>query len=308
MSYIKSLLALSVAFFWVVTGTAMAADPSSKEVTPLAKSTKTAFSAQDRLAGNAPLSSVRTDPDTLIFTSAPRESAIDGAKIYGPVADYLGKVLGKKVVYRHPGTWGAYRSEMLRGDYDIIFDGPHFNSYRVDKLNHNVLVRLPGLHGFAVVTRKTEKYVNLTQMGGRSFCTHAPPNLGTLVLISQFDNPSRQPYLITMDGWDNIYKGVMSGKCNGAVLPAGQLKKLDKDESLRVVYKTNTMPPNAISAGPRLTLEEQAKISAALLSPDADRPLEALRASWKITEKLVAANNQEFLGIAEYLKSEYGYY
>jgi hypothetical protein len=57
-----------------------------------------------------------------------------------------------------------------------------------------------------------------------------------------------------------------------------------------------------------VTLEEQAKISAALLAPEADRPLEALRASWKITEKLVATNNQEFVGIADYLKSEYGYY
>jgi ABC-type phosphate/phosphonate transport system substrate-binding protein len=300
-----SLLALFIAGHGLITVSANAAE-TTKEA---AKPTKTAFAPQDKLSGTTgAITSRTTDADTLIFTSAPRESAVEGAKIYGPVADYLGKVLGKKVVYRHPGTWGAYRSEMLRGDYDIIFDGPHFNSYRVEKLNHNVLVRLPGLHGFAVVTRKSEKYTTLTQMGGRSFCTHAPPNLGTLVLISQFDNPSRQPYLITMDGWENIYKGVISGRCVGAVLPGGQLKKLDKDDSLRVVYKTPTMPPNAISAGPRLTLEEQAKISAALLSPDADRPLEALRASWKITEKLVATNNQEFIGIADYLKSEYGYY
>jgi ABC-type phosphate/phosphonate transport system substrate-binding protein len=301
------LLALFGACFGLIAVCANAAEPTAKDAA-LAKPTKTAFAPQDKLSGAGSSATRATDADTLIFTSAPRESAVDGAKIYGPVADYLGKVLGKKVVYRHPGTWGAYRSEMLRGDYDIIFDGPHFNSYRVEKLNHNVLVRLPGLHGFTVVTRKTEKYTALTQMGGRSFCTHAPPNLGTLVLISQFDNPSRQPYLITMDGWENIYKAVMSGRCVGAVLPGGQLKKLDKDDSLRVVYKTPTMPPNAISAGPRLTLDEQAKISAALLAPEADRPLEALRASWKITEKLVATNNQEFVGIADYLKSEYGYY
>ncbi|HKQ31288.1 MAG TPA: PhnD/SsuA/transferrin family substrate-binding protein, partial [Burkholderiales bacterium] len=91
-----------------------------------AKSTKTAFATQDKLANPAgPLNAARAaDPDALIFTSAPRETVADGTKIYGPVAEYLSKALGKKVVYRHPGTWGAYRSEMLRGDYDIIFDGP----------------------------------------------------------------------------------------------------------------------------------------------------------------------------------------
>jgi hypothetical protein len=238
MTFIKhSLLALFIAGYGLITVSANAAE-TTKDA---AKPTKTAFAPQDKLPGTTgPITTPRTaDADTLVFTSAPRESAIEGAKIYGPVADYLGKVLGKKVVYRHPGTWGAYRSEMLRGDYDIIFDGPHFNSYRVEKLNHNVLVRLPGLHGFAVVTRKTEKYTALAQMGGRSFCTHAPPNLGTLVLISQFDNPSRQPYLITMDGWENIYKGVVSGRCVGAVLPGGQLKKLDKDD------KTQSRPVRA---------------------------------------------------------------
>lgn len=310
MMFIRNpLLALLGAYCGLIIVAANAAESPAKHLTS-ATSTTTALAPSDTLpitAGARTAASV-TDANTLVFTSAPRESAIEGAKIYGPVADYLGKALGKKVVYRHPGTWGAYRSEMLRGDYDIIFDGPHFVSYRVEKLKHNVLVRLPGLHGFAIVTRKTEKYTSLSQMGGRSFCTHAPPNLGTLVLTAQFDNPSRQPYLITMDGWDNIYKGITSGRCVGAVLPGGQLKKLDKDESLRIIYNTAAMPPNAISAGPRLTLEEQAKVSAALLAPDADGPLDALRASWKITEKLVATSNQEFAGIADYLKSEYGYY
>lgn len=270
--------------------------------------TTASFTSQN---GAKPFSSsnIRTgDPDALIFTSPPRETPEEGQKIYGPVAEHLTKALGRKVVYRHPGTWGAYRSEMLRGDYDIVFDGPHFNSYRVEKLNHNVLVKLPGRLDFAVVTRKGEKYTSISQMGGRSFCTHAPPNLGALVLMSQFDNPARQPYLIPMEGWDTIYKGVTSGRCVGAVIPLAQLKKLDKDQQLKAVYTTPSMPNQAFSAGPRVTLEQQAKLSAALLAPEADSVLDRLRASSKINEKLLATNNAEYNGIGVYLRGEYGYY
>src|SRR5688500_13095569 len=155
MTFIKHPLLAFFSVCGLITVSAAAAETPANDA--MAKPTRTAFAPQDKLAGSTPVAARATDAGTLLFTSAPRESATEGAKIYGPVADYLSKALGKKVVYRHPGTWGAYRSEMLRGDYDIIFDGPHFNSYRVEKLKHNVLVRLPGLHGFAVVTRKSEK-------------------------------------------------------------------------------------------------------------------------------------------------------
>jgi ABC-type phosphate/phosphonate transport system substrate-binding protein len=284
-----------------------AADPFIKDATANVKSTKTGFSPSP--ADKGPLSSTRSaDPDTLVFTSPPRESPAEGVAIYGPVANYLSKVLGKKVVYRHPGTWGAYRSEMLRGDYDIVFDGPHFVGYRAERLHHNALVKLPGRLDFAIVTRKNEKYESLAQMGGRTFCTHAPPNLGTLVLLNQFNNPARQPVIMSTEGWDNIYRGITGGRCVGAVIPVGQLKKLDKDEQLKIVYKSPALPNQGFSAGPRLSLEEQAKVGSALMAPEANIPLEKLRAAHKVSDKLQPATNAEYAGAGEFLRSEFGYY
>jgi ABC-type phosphate/phosphonate transport system substrate-binding protein len=248
------------------------------------------------------------EQEALVFTAPPRETPETGIEIYQPVADYLSQAIGKKVRYKHPGTWGVYRTEMLKGSYDIIFDGPHFNSYRLEKLSHNILVKIPERHEFAVIVRKDKPFQTLSQMPGRTFCTHAPPNLGTLVLLSQFDNPSRQPVIISTNGWENIYNGVASGKCAGGVLPMANLKKVDKANLAKVIFKTAAMPNQAFSAGPRVSLEDQMKLAQALASPDATAATEKLRAAYKVGDGFALASNQEYHGLAEYLRNEWGYY
>lgn len=246
--------------------------------------------------------------ETLVFTAPPRETPEIGREIYQPIADHLSQVIGKKIIYRHPGTWGVYRTEMLKGGYDLVFDGPHFNSYRMEKLSHNILVKLPERHEFAVVVKKDQPFTAPTQMFGRTFCAHAPPNLGTLVLLSQFDNPSRQPVIVSTDGWDKIYQGVASGKCAGGVLPMANLKKFDKDGQTKVIFKTAAMPNQALSAGPRIAVEDQAKIVGALLSPEGSVSTAKLRAAYKGGDNFAPATNSEYAGLANYLRSEWGYY
>jgi ABC-type phosphate/phosphonate transport system substrate-binding protein len=296
-----SISAFVLICFGVAALPAYGADPYLKDaITAPPKSSKTSFAP--------PISNTaHSDTATLVFTSAPRETALEGQQIYGPIATYLSKALGKQVTYRHPGTWGAYRSEMLKGSYDIVFDGPHLNSYRAERLNHNVLVKLPGRHEFVIIVRKDDKFTSISQMGGRTFCSHAPPNLGALILISQFDNPARQPAILPTDGWDKIYEGVSSGRCAGGILPMANLKKLDANESVRVIFKTPGLPNQAFSAGPRLTAQEQTKIAAALTAPEAAQATEKLRAAFKADE-LLSAHNAEYSGIANYLRNEWGYY
>lgn len=272
-----------------------------------AAAVKAAFAPAPGNTGRSPAQTLG-EPDVLIFTAPPRETPEEGQEIYGPIAEYLSQVIGKKIVYRHPGTWGVYRTMMLRGEYDLIFDGPHFNSYRAEKLDHTILVKIPVKHEFVVITRKTEPYQSLREMAGRVFCAEAPPNLGTLILLGQFDNPARQPLILNTKGWDNIYQGVASGRCAGGVLPLANLKKLDKEGNARILYKTQPMPNQAFSAGPRITREDQARLAAALLAPQAAGPTERLRATYRVGEGFVAASNQEYAGLADFLRNEWGYY
>lgn len=311
---IKSALVVSLALYAVSFAPSLAAESSGTKSMPPMQAIATAIkkaaftpstptpannNLQERIAG---------EQEALVFTAPPRESPEAGMEIYQPVADYLSKAIGKKVVYKHAGTWGVYRTEMVKGGYDIVFDGPHFNSYRMEKLSHNVLAKIPERHEFAMIVRKENNIANLSQMAGRTFCAHAPPNLGTLVLLSQFDNPARQPVILSTNGWDNIYEGVMSGKCVGGVIPMLNLKKLDRAGNSKVIFKTQALPNQAFSAGPRVSQEDQAKLAQALVSPDATAPTAKLRTAYKVGDSFAPASNQEYMGLAVYLRNEWGYY
>lgn len=246
----------------------------------------------------------------LVLSAPPRETAEEGARRFGPVAAYLSEVLGRRVVYRHPGTWGAYQAEMLKGAYDLVFDAPHFNGWRIERLGHNVLVKVPGEYTYAVFVRKDNTRVHaISQLAGRKVCAHAPPHLGTLVMWRQFDNPSRQPTIIVTDGYRNVYEALLEGKCEAAVLSMKHLDKWDPDGArTRVIYKNRALPQQALSAGPRLTAAEQARVAAALLAPAGQGPLQVLRESYGFGSGFVAARNEEYAGLGEYLRNEWGYY
>jgi ABC-type phosphate/phosphonate transport system substrate-binding protein len=248
--------------------------------------------------------------DALVLAAPPRDSAEEGHKRFGPVADYLSQVLGRKVVYKHPTTWGGYQADMQRGRYDIVFDGPHFNGWRVEKLQHNVLVKLPGEFVYTAVVRKDNTSVqHIKQLAGHKICAHAPPNLGTLMMYNEFDNPSRQPVVMVTDGYDNIFRALQEGKCDAAMLPLKHVQKHDKNgERTRVIFKNRALPQQAFSAGPRLSSAEQAKVAAALLAPAAQAPLAKFREAYSLGKDFVPATNAEYADVGAYLRNVWGYY
>ena len=251
-----------------------------------------------------------TENNELVLSAAPREEDAEAEAIYGPVAEYLSTALGKKVVFKHAGNWGVYQGLMQKGAYDIVFDGPHFNSWRVDRAQHNVLVKIPGDHVFVVLVRKdNDKIRELKQLAGRTICAHAPPNLGTLTALNEFDNPARQPLIINTDGWKDIYEGMLANKCVAAVVPLKALEKFEKNtgQQSKIVFRGATLPDNAVSAGPRLGTQDQEKITRALLSPEGEKATARLREKYASGKPFSAANNKEFAGLGTYLKNEWGY-
>jgi ABC-type phosphate/phosphonate transport system substrate-binding protein len=269
---------------------------------------KTAFTSEPSATPQAVTARLPESPVALIFTAPPRETPDEGKKIYQPIAEFLSKALGKKVVYQHPETWGLYRTKMLNGSYDLIFDDPHFASYRVENLNYTILVKLPEQNELAVFVSNQTAARDVRHMAGRTFCTHAPPDLGALVLLSQFDNPARQPVIVDTKGWEQIYNGVIAGKCDGGVMPLPNLKKFDRANLTRIIYITMAMPNQAVSAGPHVLPDDQTKIVRALLAPEADASTVGLRAAYKAGNRFVPASNQEYHGLAKFLRNEWGYY
>lgn len=295
----------SSAVLW--TAAAQAAPGGAIQKTSYAPTTQTA-STNTGLTDTTQLGSP-ANSGTLVFSAPPRESAAEGNATYGPIAEYLSQALGKPVVYKHSDNWLTYQTEMQKGSYDIVFDGPHFTGWRINRMQHNPLVKFPGEHTFVVIVKKDDARVaDIKQLVGRPVCGMASPNLGTLTLLNQFDNPARQPVVISTNGWDNIYKGLISGHCVGAVLPISNLQKYDKAGAYtRVIYHGTAMPNQAFSAGPRVSPQDQIKIKQALLSRQADNATAQLRQVYAVDQALVPATREEYVALGGMLKDVWGY-
>jgi ABC-type phosphate/phosphonate transport system substrate-binding protein len=245
----------------------------------------------------------------LIFSAPPRESREESERLYRPIVQYLSAALKRPVEYRYPGTWGAYRAEMLRDTYDLTFDEPHFNSYRAEKLGHRVLVKFPGTYQYAVIVAYQQTFTSILRMAGQKFCTFAPPDLGTLVLLDLFENPARQPVIVSINSWEEAYQGVLSGRCVGGVMPLAMLRWLDPEgRSTKVLFNSTEMPGQAVSAGLRVSPSEREKIANALQAPAAAVPTAALRLRWSVQRGFVPAKVEEYAELSNYLRSEHGFY
>jgi ABC-type phosphate/phosphonate transport system substrate-binding protein len=271
--------------------------------------------ADTRLAHAKPVAARAAETQTprtaLVLTAAPRETAEAAAALYEPLARYLGEQLGRPVEYRHVGDWGVYQTQMVRGEYDLVFDGPHFNAYRIEKLRHELLVKLPGTFQFAIIARENPSFVfkGIQRMYGRRFCALAPPNLGTLILFSLFENPLRQPVVLAKPDFASVYDGVLNGSCEAGVIPLTQLRQLDHQGKTRILYFSSEIPNQALSAGPRVNADERRQIVAALTSTGGQAVTEKLRATWgSRASGFVAAGSEEYTDLAGFLRHQWGFY
>ncbi|MHB8454063.1 MAG: phosphate/phosphite/phosphonate ABC transporter substrate-binding protein [Acidiferrobacterales bacterium] len=244
-----------------------------------------------------------------VFSAPPRGDYQHELAVYKPIADYLSRVTGKHFVFQYSDNWLSYSKDMTDGAYDLVFDGPAFNGWRMDRLGHTPLVKLPEPFIFAVITKANDRQItDIASLAGHSVCAHAPPNLGTLTLLGQFSNPSRQPYLVVVKGWDKSYQGLMQGKCEATILPLSNLEKYDNGptKQARIIYQARPLPNQAFSAGPRIPPQMQKQIQQALLSSEGRAVTAKLLADYA-SKDFVPATRQEYAGLGALLKDSLYY-
>ena len=244
----------------------------------------------------------------IILTSPPRESEQKAREIFQPIADYLTLVLKRPVVFQYSDNWLTYQSEMQKDLYDIVFDGPHFISYRMAKHQHTPLVKLPGKFVFVIIAKKDNDRVNKIQdINGRLMCAPAPPNLATLTALSQYTNPSRQPILVDTKGFPQTYEALLKGKCVAAAMQIKVYEKLDKDKkATKILFESKGLPNQAISASPRIAAEERIRLAEMLLSPAGKQATAKLREEYN-GQDFVPATVPEYIGHSDLLKDIWGF-
>jgi hypothetical protein len=137
----------------------------------------------------------------IIFAAPPQYSEEVAREIYGPLIRYLELIIGDNVVFEYPSGWREYSKNMREDRYDIVFDAPHFSSWRMKNIEHEALVRLPGTLGYMVVTNQQEQYINsLRDLVSTQICSLASPNLSTMTVYRLFENPVNMPQIKEITG------------------------------------------------------------------------------------------------------------
>lgn len=195
----------------------------------------------------------------LILTAPPRETAAQGLRVYGPLASYLTKVVGETVTYQHPGTWSRYQRDMRADKFDIVFDGPHFMSWRMKKYGHTPLVKLPGNLSFVVISRKEDKKIKtLKDLSNENICTLSPPNLSALIMIMAFGDTEPTNLKIIKGGMDDIVRVFKKGECKAANLRQLDFETMFTEEernTMNVLYQSEPMSNQGITVSSRVDKE-----------------------------------------------------
>lgn len=198
----------------------------------------------------------------LILTAPPREKPDEGKKLYGPLAARLTEVLKEKVTYKHPGHWLAYQRDMRKDKFDIIFDGPHFISWRIKNRKHIAIAKLPGTLQFVIIGRADNDKINKSDdLIGKKICGIPPPNLATLSAYAAYKFPARQPVIVPVRGGaKTVYNAYMNGRCDAAVFRNKfYLKKLTADQRKisKILYTSKALTNQGITVSSRVSAKDR---------------------------------------------------
>ncbi len=239
----------------------------------------------------------------LILTAPPRESAEQGRKLYGPLAEHLTRLLGEQVVYQHPRDWLRYQRDIRRDVFDIVFDGPHFASWRILHLSHTPLVKLPGKLDFYFITHRENNDIKKAEdLILKKVCAIPPPNLTSLVLLHVLNSPIREPFIKSVKGgMPEVFRQLVNNECVAAVVRQDYFNKKLSDEQrvkFKIIYTSRKNPNQVITASSRVNKPDIDKIIQSLTKGKGIQSVQGIlkRFGGKKTKAFVKVDKKDYIG------------
>lgn len=252
------------------------------------------------------------EKDVISFTTAPTQSLAKTQELYGPLVEYLATTTGANIKLVAARNFLEYTSKMRKGEYDIIFDGPHFVSWRMNKVKHVPIARLPGKLVFGAIVKDGGVITDVKQLVGKKVCAVNSPNLATLMVLDSFSNPVQQPVIVSARSFKDAFACLKSGKGQAAFIPMGfwkKFKKKGKTDGLRILYTTKKkpLPTRTFSISKNVDAETRGKIQKALLNAEGKAGAQPLLKRFN-RKKFVDAPSSEFKGLSRLLLSVWGFH
>lgn len=258
-----------------------------------------------------PAATLAAEKDVITFTTAPTQSVEETHKVYGPLAKYLSEASGKTIKLVPVRNFLEYTSKMRKDEFDMVFDGPHFVSWRMEHKDHVPLARLPGELVFMVAVKDGGTISKMDQLVSKKVCAVNSPNLATLMILDAFPNPVRQPVIISERSFQDAMKCLKDGKGEAAFLPIKFWKKFEKDgktTGFRLMYETSKqpLPPRTFSVSQRIDADTREKIRQALINSEGKAEAQPILDRFR-SKKFVVARESEYADLSRLLLSVWGF-
>ena len=244
--------------------------------------------------------------DAIVFSTAPTDTPDATRKLYNPLMNYLAQATGVKFVIEPAQNYVEYSNKLRAGAYDMLFDGPHFTGWRMERMGAVPLARLPGDISIVVVVRADSTVSAVGDLVGVRVCSFASPNMLTMDFLSYFPNPARQPILVREQGFKEVTECLRSGKGDAAVLRDKVWAKQDQNGLKVLAEKYRSYPERTFSVSKDVDPALREKIAAALLSEEGQKAAAPILAAFK-KDKLIPADPKVYDGLGNLLSPVWGF-
>ena len=251
--------------------------------------------------------------DAIVFSTPPTQPPDVTRRNFQPLVDYLSHKSGRKIRLVPARSFLEYANKMRAGEYDMLFDGPHFIAWRLKHLDHTVLAKLPGKLRFYVVVREDAGIGKVSDLVGKRVCGPASPNLATLSFIDEFRNPARQPIVIPVKSFRHALMCLKKGKSVASVfrdkfwdrkVPGGAKKGL----TVLAVIDRN-VPDRGFSITREVDAETRRKLRKALIATsDTEIAAKVLASIGGARKGFVPATDAEYRGLERLLRPVWGFH
>lgn len=247
---------------------------------------------------------------SLVFATAPTQNPTVTKQYYQPLLNYLSVKTGRQIELQVADNFIEYSQNLLQNKYDIVFDGPHYNGWRIKKHNHQMVAKLPGTLQFVVVVKKSKQITDLKTLAGKPVCALDSPNFLTLGFLALYSNPASVPFVEPADNFKAALACLRQEKGEAAVLRTKFWLKLPAraKQGLELVYDSKIKwPHRGFSVSHRVEQETKDLLRAALLHNDANRVAGKILNRYKV-DRFVAAEDSEYRDLGKLLKSIWGFH
>jgi len=247
--------------------------------------------------------------DALIFSTAPTQTPVKTKELYQPLVDHLAKVTGREIHLKPARNFLEYTSNMQKGKYDILFDGPHFVSWRIAQRNHKVVAKLPGDIRFVVVGRDDANIRDYRSLSGKKVCAFESPNLLSLGFLDLYSSPGSQPILVRVKSFQDSLDCVKKGKGVAAIMhdEFWERRTAEQKQGLELLYETDKpYPHRAFSVSNRVDVKTREIIIKALMSKAGALSGQAVLQHFR-SKQFAPASSEEYHGMEALLKPVWGY-